>query len=409
MLATLAIVAGLAAVHLPDMPDQESTPKEQLPYRPIGRPGLCYQLPDGSALVTREGSRIERVDVETGERLGVFHVGAWTATRMELDPRGEWLAWREDQGDVFVWPLGAGLDGTDREVVAARARDGAVLSLTPGPDGELLGADFAWSATGEHLVTWGTSWFHGTLGARVRLWSREGELIWEGPKAYDVAVDPGRNRIALVGPDGLQVGWPLGEDGAPRELETRRLRFTPSTVSFSPGRDRLAVGGAALEDPLDIRRSGAKPVLAVFEGEGLDPRFEKEIGAGFFLVRWAHRVRFSPDGSRISVSLGKGCTPAVMSADDGATVWAGDFLGGRMWSIGGVDWVGSEWIYHSFKGPALVRVEDGAAPKLPWPLARRPIALGETQDLLVVGVPRTGERELARVDARTGEVRWRIR
>jgi len=347
------------------------------------RPTAVALLPDGAVLVGLGDGYIQVLDVAKGLPGEIFAQHAAPLVRLAVDPRGELVAAVASDGRVALWRVRAP-EGTRRAGLYPGQYVDPAAVLRPTPDPWIGVVQLEWSADGSHLATWSFDGLHGPSPTTLQLWTREGELVWTGPHARLVDLHPTRRRLAAVEEDALLLGWP-GED-----LRRIELEGAHDAVEFSPDGARVAVGG---RDHVWLLDAETGAVLHERSATGLDP---------FGVAVWILRLRWSPDGKRLGVVVGKGLYPAILDGQDLSTVWAGGLFGARMWSIFDVTWTPAGELVTGFGAVCAVNPATGELRKLidkaEW---RRWVPLpGSSEVLLLAG------DTLRRFDPATGESRW---
>ncbi|MCA9002348.1 MAG: hypothetical protein KDB61_10505, partial [Planctomycetes bacterium] len=354
----------------------------------------CKSVKDGAPIA----ASAQLVNADTGKVIASFAGAEVQFEQAKVDPTNKLLAFTA-KGDLHIWPLDAGLDASDEAVQKRRAEQGIVLDLAPKDDwGE---QEFQWTHDGEFLVTWPHQFFHATPTGKVQIWRRTGELLWTGPMIAQVSVHPMRNRICAVYTDHVLLGWPGDEMG----MQIHELTGAGDTIQFSPDGKTIALGGtgqstdgAADGEPRDL------PWLWLLSAETGAIQLSKGI-TGVDSLEWRtylSDVCWSPDGSMIGVSLGKGHAVGALSSKDGSVIWTGDFQGGRMNEIFDTSWTDTNILLTGFGATWLVDPQNPASPVRLERLARATLLdLDGTDDVLILN----GNR-IQRLNPRTGEVPW---
>ncbi|MFT4647250.1 MAG: WD40 repeat protein [Glaciecola sp.] len=394
--------------------DAEPTPS---PKRLV-EANYAVQLPNGELVVSCRPApdcpaipvSAQLVDPETGKVLAMFADNEVEMGLAKVDPKGAALAFIA-HGDLHIWPLKAGLDGADEAVKKRRAELEVVLDLAPKHD---WGAqDFLWTHDGRFLVTWPQQFFHATPTGKIQLWKRTGELMWTGPMVSQASVHPTQNRICAVAGGKVLMGWPLDEQGEPKVdgMRTVQLEVAMDTIAFSPDGHTIAVGGASALLPnysSGQPRKKAWPLLWLLDAQSGEVKLSKKVegvdnvipGSSIYLSD----VRWSPDGSMLGVSLGKGHRVGALSSKDGSVVWTGGLQGGRMNELFDTGWTDSGIL---LTGWGSTRLVDPRNPENPVKLERIARAtllnLAGTEDIVVLY-----GWKIARLNPTTGELRWTL-
>jgi len=381
--AALAALVQTPSIPAPPDPHARSTPRQLRPARGVA------ELPDGSLLVLDGGGVSTRLDAETGAPLGRFPAEPIVET-LRVHHGSRTLAWFGEDGAVRVVPL----EGAD----PAGWTSSAVFDANDGDDTDHRLA-LEWTHDGGHLVTWRTSSIGRGYEVPARIWTREGELLWEGPPAREVAVHPTRNALYAATDLGLLMGW--YDDG----FSMTDVGGAVTTVDVSPCGSRVALGGSRpRHDPTGLR---APWVWVRDAGTGAPVREEDVRAIDWMQIKqYAQRVRYSPDGCRIGVGVGEGAAVGVVDADDLGLVWTGGFRGGMMNAVFGVEWTAAGDLVSPWPKGWIVDV-DAADPirELPWMLRASTITARGSTDLVGIGCTYT-EDFVVRLDPRTGDVRW---
>ena len=366
----------------------------------------CRPAPDCPAI----GASAQLVDPETGDVLGMFADDKVKMENAQVDPTGEALAFIA-HGDLYIWPLKAGLDGGDEAVKKRRAELQVVLDLESKDDWG--GQVFQWTHDGQFLVTWSDQFFHATPTGKVQLWKRTGELMWTGPLVAQTSVHPTQNRICAVVAGKVLMGWPLDEQG---ELKADGMRTVPlevatDTIAFSPDGKTIAVGGTSALLPNYSNgqpRKNAWPLLWLLDAQSGEVELSKKVEGVETVIPgskiYLSNVRWSPDGTMIGVSVGKGHAVGALSSKDGSVIWTGGFQGGRMHELFDTGWTDSGILLTGYGSTLLV---DPRNPKKPVRLERIARAtllnLADTEDILVLyGL------KIARLHPTTGKMLWTL-
>ncbi|MEL6903899.1 MAG: WD40 repeat domain-containing protein [Planctomycetota bacterium] len=401
MLALLVLCAAFAPPQT-----SHSTPRTSVPRPPALLPRDVDVLPDGSLLVLTAEAGAVRLDANTGARVAPFAPTLEGAVRAELDPLRSAVAIGRLDGTVTIWPLSSAdgaalLDGTDPDVRARRARAAVTLG-TADSEGRSY-PNLTWTHDGEHLVTWQRSFFHGAVTSPVQVWTRTGDLLWQGPPATDVAVHPLENELALTvgGSKELRFGWPDGRGGGVERFE---LPGPCTTVSFHPDGSRLAVGGSAT-DASEQRKPWVwivdphtRSTLQRFLVRGVDPM---EIKQRTDCVRW------SSDGRWLGVTLGKGNAVGILHASSGIARWSGNYRGGRMQEVFDATWLPGLRLLSNWPTGLIGDPDSQQSVALPWMTYSLAAGIPGTDHAVLIALPMDDAPFLARVSTRTGEIVWR--
>ncbi|MEM9380954.1 MAG: hypothetical protein AAGB93_13465, partial [Planctomycetota bacterium] len=366
----------------------------------------ALQRPDGALLAFFASGRVESLDPDTGAVRATLHGDDWRTGRppvasVAVAPDLERVALRDADGRVRVLQL------TD-DVTANPARNDVA---DPRPiaafDVPLSGSGHApavrWTASGEHLVTWGVQTVHRDPTTRPRVWTAEGAPVWTGPLACDVAIHPKRERLAFVRANEVHIGWP--GDG----FQVIDVPGAFGAIEFDPAGKRLAVGGTEAriasgsvhDPPVPSFTGGAQ--LRILDGATgailVDANVSDRQGmAG----TWLHRLRWSPDGARIAFSNGTGHQPGVASAADGSILARVDLTSGRMAETFAVGWADETLFLPGFHVESMVRIGDPNESIETGPCFRaRGLALRGTRDVLLLL-----DEGLTRFDAAARRVVW---
>lgn len=365
-------------------------------------PSDVVELPGGRLLVlqgvvgAREPQAADAllVDPASGETLEVFAEAPTGMLYGAVNPAGTALATWPHDGAVWIRPW------------SADAKDSAAEVRLPLPEHDHWGTQRCrWSHDGAHLITWFAEFFHTEPTINTQLWSRSGELLWTGPPVSQVDLHPARNLLAAVGPGFLLTGWPA-EDGK-RGITRTSLPGAHGAAQFSPDGQRTAVGGtgpAGTDQTYDPKRGAKSPWLWILDAESREVQLTTAVkGVDLMGVKkWLNRLRWSPDGSLLGVSLGKGHAVGAISAADGSVVWTGDFQGGRMWEVFDVGWTDTGRLQTGFGDTRLIDPRD----------PKGAIHIGQFVDARVVNLDGTDDvivflgLTIARLDPVTGERRW---
>ncbi|MEM6672104.1 MAG: WD40 repeat domain-containing protein [Planctomycetota bacterium] len=288
---------------------------------PPGAITCAALLDERTLLLGRTDGLIVPVDPRTGERIGRDPFARHTSAIAELavDHTGEFVAAASAGGEVALWSVRVERAGGAIGYPGPFASPTAEITPTPKPWHEAV--ELEWTHDGSHLVTWSYDWLHGESPTTVQVWTREGELVWTGPRARQVDVHPTERRLAAVVEDAVLLGWP-GKD-----LRTIELSGAYDSVEFSPDGASLAVGG----------RDFALWILDCASGDVAKTRRIVEADP-MQLHGFVQRVRWSPDGQHIGVVVAKGLIPAILDAETLETIVAPGLLGGRMWYVFDVAW-----------------------------------------------------------------------
>ena len=374
-------------------------------------------LPDGSVLVIHAGDgRMTRHDAATGAELDPFLTaedlaGARSATVHEGTST---IAWFGLDDVVRIQALEGGLPAEGSEPATFPLAGPVRLGFWP---------RIEWTHDGQHLVTWGDPFFFASSNEPIRVWTREGENVWEGGAAQDLELHPTRNVIFAATSAGLLRGWPEEEgdarrhpaaDGAspsespPSGFHLVDLGAPVGAVGVSPDGTEIAVGLSRERDESPRLRAPHVLVRAAADGSAL-----REAS-----VRWIDRMgikerveclEYSPDGAFIGVSIGKGTAVGAVHADSLDIAWTGDFRGGRMNESFDVSWTGtghlvSPWPVGWIADP---RVEDDPLVELLWMFPEDTVTPPGAKE--VIGIARLrGRDHLVRIDPATGDVLWAV-
>lgn len=375
------------------------------------------QLPNGQLVVSCRpasdcppiAASAQLVDPKTGKVLAMFAGKDAGMGLAKVDPTGKHIAFHSD-GDLHIWPLEAGLNGADEAVRKRRSESEVTLHLAPRD--EWGAARFQWTHDGQYLVTWAQQFFQKSPTGKVQLWTCTGELLWTGPMVAEADVHPTLNQICAVRESEVLLGWPLDAENKPNADGMRAIPIKGAwdTIQFSPNGELLAVGGTGKLGKGEGPGYGGDhnfPWLWLLHSEsghihlskgifGIDRYFEAKI--------YLSHVSWSPDGTMIGVSLGKGHAVGAISSKDGSVVWTGNGQGGRMHEVFNTAWTDTGILNTGWGSSRLVDPRNPGNPVRIERVARaRMLNLADTDDIILLY-----GWHMARMNPRTGKMRWTL-
>ena len=244
-----------------------------------------------------------------------------------------------------------------------------------------------WSHDGRYLLT------HRPHG--VQWWSQEGKLLREFGPSTGVLFSPVENVAAIHSGDKLSL---VRLDQEPIVVE---CNSSVGAMDFSPDGKRIAVGGKGSR--LRIIEVATGRVLLSRAVDKVDTIFVRPPSAFYF-----NDLRWSPDGKWIGISLGKGCLPAILSAETGVVEKAIPFSGGRMHEPFECSWTPDNRLVVGM-GTTSVTDPLGERDALTWPGLHFQIfgqKLG-TRAIVLAGPWDTGKR-MTCYDLKSGKVIWAV-
>lgn len=281
-------------------------------------------LPTGELLVSLQDGTIVSIDANTGgDRpvLGADPARPSTLIRaksaywnLAADPKGELLAAAASHGRIDVLPLIRETEG--EQAGNLRAVSKAKFSVTVAGGGARdETSKVIWSKSGSHFATWSPSFLFNRPLRTFQLWTREGEMIWEGPRPFWVSSSPAGDLFALVCQDEY---WLVQPGKEPRKFP---LKGASSCIGFSPDGKFLAVAG----DHSQLW------MVQVSDGTTAWKTLIKDL---FKLPNLkALSMAWSPNGKWLGVLCGESIDPFIIDVTDGNILWAGGHMGGIMGTV----------------------------------------------------------------------------
>ncbi len=356
------------------------------PFIASDRSSSLALLPDGRLLVARCDGFLVTADPATGAPREPFARHESEVMYVAVDPRGELVAASSCDGQVALWPIEMESRGGERGYPGPGALPRA--SLRPHPELPSGAAQLEWTHDGEYLLIWYSVRLDRPSKRSVQLWNRAGEPVWSSSRARWADASPTENLIAVLRRDEVLLVWPGDRQ------ETLALPGAHDALAFSPDGKSLAVGG-------DECRFW---IVDVATGEIRVERQLYDVDSFTVFLEHVARVRWSPSGRWVGVTVAEGLHPAVLDARDGSLVWASGHLGTRVGSIFDVTWTPDDRLITGCGETFAVEPATGARVYLPGGEFRAVLPTGDGPGFYYRDSAGEG---VCRIDSLDRKPRWR--